>query len=103
MGIPRPTSSSRSNIDAGAPAADPTPLSSSCSVDCLAARVGKLKLSESTSAKEPEPVPHCSTKDAVLVECAQFCGIFVKATASLDNEGKEALDFLGQCLIHLPF
>lgn len=90
MGIPRPSSSSRSNLDAGAPASNPDPLSSSYSVDSLAARVGQLKLSESTSTKGAEPTSHRSPKDAVLVECAQCCGIFVKATASLDSEGKDA-------------
>ena len=87
MGIPCPSSSSRSNLDAGAPTSN---LSSSYSVDSLAARVGRLKLSESTSAKGAEPTSHRSAKDAVLVECAQCCGIFVKATASLDSEGKDA-------------
>ncbi|KAF8556865.1 hypothetical protein OG21DRAFT_1495257 [Imleria badia] len=89
MGIPRSSLSSRSNIEARAPAPNPALLSSSYSVDSLAARVGQLKLSESTNTKVPEPTSHCSTKDAVLVECAQCCGIFVKATASLDNEGPE--------------
>ena len=90
MGVPCPSSSSRSNLDAGAPTSNPAPLSSSCSVDSLAARVGRLKLSESTSVKGAEPTSHRSAKDAVLVECAQCCGTFVKATASLDNEGKDA-------------
>lgn len=100
MGIPRPSSSSQSNLDAGARALNSVPLSSSYSVDSLAARVGKLRLSESTSAKGAEPTSHY-TKDAVLVECAQSCGIFVKATASLDSEGEPALHFFHICFFHL--
>lgn len=93
MGVPCLSSSSRSKLDVD-------PLSSSSSVDSLAARVGKLKLSESTSAKGVEPTPHRNTKDVVLVGCAQCCGIFVKATASLDSEGK-ATPFFHRCLFHL--
>lgn len=91
MGVPCPPSSSRSNLDAGAPASRSIPLSSSYSVDSLANQIGGLKLSESTNAKGAEPASHHSTKDDVLVECAQCCGIFVKATASLDSEGRASL------------
>ncbi|KAH0826731.1 cysteine peptidase C50 [Lanmaoa asiatica] len=93
MGIPRPSSPPQSKLDAGALASHPAPLSSSYSVDSLVARVGKLKLSESTSTKAAESTPHHSARDAVLVECVQCCGIFIKATASLDGEGKVAIHF----------
>ena len=100
MGIPCSSSSSRSNLNVDAHASNSVPLSSSYSVDSLVARVGELKLSEPTSVKGTEPASRCSTKDAVLVECAQCCGIFVKATASLDNEGKTTFQLSRIYLFH---
>ncbi|KAF8139773.1 peptidase family C50-domain-containing protein [Boletus edulis] len=88
MGIPC-TSFSRSNHHSVAIASKPALLSSSYSVDSLAARVGALKLGDSTNATGAEPASHRTTKDAALVECAQCCGIFIKATASLDSEAPE--------------
>lgn len=81
----RPSSSSRSNLDVDAPALR--------SVDSIANRMEGLKLSDSIAAKTAEPTSSHSTKDDVLVKCAQCCGIFVKATASLDSEGKASLRF----------
>ena len=83
MGIPSPSSSSGSH-----PTSHSAPLASSCSVDSLANRIGGLTLSDTADAKRTQSPSRHSSKDAVLVECAQCCGSFVKATASLDSEGK---------------
>ncbi|KAG9309980.1 peptidase family C50-domain-containing protein [Chiua virens] len=86
MGIPRSYSASTQNFDGGALASKSGPLPSFYSVDSLVARVEGLKLSENEGTNGVKVASHHVTKDSTLVECAQCCGAFVKATAGLDTE-----------------
>ncbi|KIJ59919.1 hypothetical protein HYDPIDRAFT_32659 [Hydnomerulius pinastri MD-312] len=66
------------------------PSPSPSSMDDLAAQVGSLKLdsestkAEGTASKIPKP-----TRDTTLLQCAQCCAVFVKATASLESDSPD--------------
>ncbi|KAF8139770.1 hypothetical protein EV363DRAFT_1413348 [Boletus edulis] len=85
MGIPC-TSFSRTNLHSVAIASKPALLSSSYSVDSLAARVGALKLGDSTNATGAEPASHRTTKDVALSDTV--------LAPELARHAKEATDAL---------
>lgn len=63
----------------------------SAHVDDLTSQVGKLSLASEGSQLNNRAPEIRSSQDNVLVECAQFCAVLVKATTCLESEGGHTL------------
>jgi len=68
-------------------------------VDDLANQVGKLSLASEGSQLSRRAPEIRSSRDNVLVECAQFCAVLVKATVCLESEGAHASTVMRTSLI----